>query len=46
MLLSPGLLLEAPTYALEFGLQVPVSQELDHAPELRLGLLIGIRLIY
>ena len=46
VLLSPGLLLEAPTYALEFGLQVPLSQDLDHAPELRLGLLIGIRLIY
>ena len=46
VLLSPGLLLEAPNYALEFGLQVPLSQELVHAPELRIGLLLGVRLIF
>ena len=46
MLLSPGLLLEAPSYAIEFGLQVPLSQDLVHAPELRLGLVLGLRLIF
>lgn len=46
VLLSPGLLLEAPSYALEFGLQVPLSEERVNAPELRLGLLLGLRLIF
>lgn len=46
VLLSPGLLLEAPSYALEFGLQVPVSEDRVNAPELRLGLLFGLRLIF
>ena len=46
VLLSPGLLLEAPSYALEFGLQVPLSKERVNAPELRLGLLLGLRLIF
>lgn len=46
VLLSPGLLLEAPTYAVELGLQVPLSQDLVHAPELRLGLVLGLRLIF
>lgn len=46
VLLSPGLLLEAPSYALEFGLQVPLSEERTHAPDLRLGLLLGLRLIF
>ncbi|MFN5495726.1 MAG: hypothetical protein ACK5C3_03995 [bacterium] len=46
VLLSPGLLLEAPTYALELGLQLPISQDLVHAPDLRFGLLLGLRLIF
>ena len=46
MLLSPGLLLEAPSYAVELGLQVPLSQDLAHAPELRLGLVLELRLIF
>jgi hypothetical protein len=46
VLFSPGLLLEAPNHALEFGLQLPLSQDLVHAPELRIGLLFGLRLIF
>jgi hypothetical protein len=46
VLLSPGLLLEAPTYAIEIGLQLPLSQDLNHAPELRLGVLLGVRILF
>lgn len=46
VLLSPGLLLEAPSYAVELGLQVPVTQDLVHAPELRIGFVLGLRLIF
>jgi hypothetical protein len=46
ILLSPGLLLEAPTYAVELGMQVPVSERRTNAPEFRLGLVLGLRLIF
>jgi hypothetical protein len=46
VLLSPGLLLEAPSYAVELGLQVPLTQDLVHAPELRIGFVLGLRLIF
>jgi hypothetical protein len=46
VLLSPGLLLEAPTYAVELGVQLPVASEVGDRPELRLGLVAGIRLIF
>jgi hypothetical protein len=51
VLLSPGLLLEAPTYAVELGLQLPISSETsdstaDARPELRLGIVAGLRLIF
>jgi len=46
VLLSPGLLLEAPRHAVELGLQIPLSQDLVHAPELRIGFVLGLRLIF
>jgi hypothetical protein len=46
VLLSPGLLLEAPSYALEFGLQVPIAEDREDSSEMRLGLLLGLRLIF
>jgi hypothetical protein len=46
VLLSPGLLLEAPNFALEFGLQLPIAEDRENAPEMRLGLLLGLRLIF
>ncbi|MFM2164180.1 MAG: hypothetical protein RL325_617 [Planctomycetota bacterium] len=46
VLLSPGLLIEAPTYAVELGFGVPVSQDAVHAPELDFMLLAGLRLLF
>lgn len=46
VLLSPGVLLEAPEYALELGLHVPISDDRAHMPALRLGVLLGVRLIF
>lgn len=51
VLLSPGLLLEAPTYAVELGVQLPISSETsdraaDGRPELRVGIVAGLRLIF
>lgn len=46
VLLSPGLLLEAPEFAVELGLQLPVSESRVNAPDLRLGVLLGLRLIF
>ena len=46
MLLSPGLLLEAPNYAIELGLQVPVIEDSQDRPALRLALVVGLRLLF
>ena len=46
VLLSPGLLLEAPTYAVELGVQIPVSSDVDDAPDLRVAAVVGLRLIF
>ena len=46
VLLSPGLLLEAPSYAVEFGLQFPLAQDHVHMPALRMGFVLGLRLIF
>jgi hypothetical protein len=40
---GPGLLIEAPTYALELGVQLPASSAEDHAPRLRYGVILGVR---
>ena len=46
VLLSPGLLLEAPSFAIEAGLQLPVSSDVDGAPALRIAAVVGLRLIF
>ncbi len=46
VLLSPGLLLEAPTYAVELGVQIPVSSDVGDAPDLRVAAVVGLRLIF
>ena len=46
VLLAPGLLIEAPTYAVELGVQLPVESAGGGRPELRLGLLAGLRLLF
>lgn len=46
VLLSPGLLIEAPTYALEFGCSLPLSEDLDGVPRLDFALLAGLRLLF
>lgn len=46
VLLSPGLLIEAPDYAIEAGVQLPLSQRENGRPEVDLGFFAGIRLIY
>jgi hypothetical protein len=42
---GPGLLLEAPTYALELGAQLPVMQSARSVVPLRWGALVGARFI-
>lgn len=46
VLLSPGALLEAPTFAVELGLQIPLSWEVEDAPNLRIAAVAGLRLIF
>lgn len=44
--LSPGLLIEAPRWALELGVQIPVYQEVSGRPEMRIGFVAGFRLLF
>lgn len=46
VVLSPGLLIEAPDYAFEFGCMIPLSEEMDRAPSLDFGFLVGLRLLF
>lgn len=46
LLLSPGLLIEAPTYAVELGCSVPLSEDLERAPRLDFAVLAGLRLLF
>jgi len=46
VLLSPGVLIEAPRFAVELGLQVPVSSRLDGQPDLQLAAIAGLRLLF
>jgi len=43
---SPGLLIEAPTFAVELGVGIPLSEDLGRAPELEFSLLAGLRLLF
>ncbi len=44
--LSPGVLYEATTFALEAGLQIPVARSLDERPEEDIAVTIGIRFLF
>lgn len=46
VVLSPGLLVEAPTYAIEFGVGVPIMGDTGPAPEVEFALLAGLRLLF
>lgn len=46
VLLSPGLLLEAPDYAVEIGVQLPLSVDSGDRPELEFALILGLRLLF
>lgn len=43
---SPGLLIEAPTYAVELGVGLPIAEDTGPAPELEFSLLAGLRLLF
>lgn len=44
--LSPGLLYEAPDFALEFSLLIPASQDVAGRPERDYGVMVGLRLLF
>jgi hypothetical protein len=44
--LAPGWLLEAPRFALEASLELPVSEELDDRPERSYSLVLGLRYLF
>lgn len=46
VLLSPGLLIEAPRWAFEIGVQVPLYQRVSERPELRVAIVAGLRLLF
>lgn len=44
--LSPGLLYEAPTFALELSVSIPVHQSLEHRPEAAYSVGVGVRFLF
>ena len=46
VLFSPGVLYEAKRWAVEVSVRVPVAQALDHRPEPRWGLTVGVRFLF
>ena len=46
LVLSPGLLVEAPTFAIELGAGIPLSEDSGGAPRLDFALLAGLRLLF
>ena len=46
VMLSPSLLIEAPTYAIELGVGIPLSMEVDAAPQVEFAFLAGLRLLF
>lgn len=44
--LAPGWLLEAPRFALELSLEVPVAADMDHRPERAWSLILGLRFLF
>lgn len=45
-LLAPGLMYEARTFTIEFGIQIPLVQELDHRAEIDYGVTLGMRVTF
>ena len=43
---SPGLLYEAPSFALEASVSIPVHQDLDHRPEPEYSVAVGVRFLF
>jgi hypothetical protein len=46
LFLSPGLLYEAPRFALELSVSIPVHQGLDHRPEPEYSVGVGVRFLF
>jgi len=46
VLLSPGLLIEAPRWAFELGVQIPAYQRVTGRPELKIGIVAGVRILF
>lgn len=44
--IAPGLLYEAPTFALELSVSIPVHQSLDHRPEAQYSIGVGVRFLF
>lgn len=46
LFISPGLLYEAPRFALELSVSIPVYQDLDHRPEPEYSVGVGVRFLF
>jgi hypothetical protein len=46
LFISPGLLYEAPRFALELSVSIPVYQDLDHRPEPEYSVAVGVRFLF
>lgn len=46
LFLTPGLLYEAPDWAFELGVSIPVAQDLEHRPETEIALTVGLRFLF
>lgn len=46
MFLSPGILYEAPRFALEAAIQIPIYQDVDHRAESTFGFVLGLRILF
>ena len=46
VLISPGILYEAVSWAFEASVQLPLARDLDHRPETDFSVLFGVRLLF
>lgn len=46
VMLSPGVLIEARTWALEATVQIPIAAEVDHRPEVQLAVGLDLRFVF
>jgi hypothetical protein len=46
LFIAPGLLYEAPTFALELSVSIPVHQSLDNRPEAQYSVGVGVRFLF